>query len=137
MSERPARHARGLAIAAIVLGALATTARAEQSWPELDPPRPRRERDRSAQIALDRARPELAACLEGGGAPRLYVQARISPRHPMRIVVGPRSLPAPIVECAEAAARRWLVPLAARSPAPFSIARVELRAPPAISRSVP
>jgi hypothetical protein len=48
----------------------------------------------------------------------------------MRIIVGPRSLPAPAVDCAEAAARRWLVPVAARSPAPFSIARVELRASP-------
>lgn len=125
---------RPLAVVLVVL-ALAASARAEQTWPELAPHPRRVERDRSAQLALEAARPELVRCLAAAPVSRLYVQARVSPRHPLRISIGPRPLPPELVACAEAAARRHLVPLAARTPARFSVGRVEVGARPRRSTS--
>lgn len=105
---------------------LTSSAHAEQTWPELDPPRRVRPREPSAQRTLDEARDDVRTCF-AADTTRISIGLRTSPRHPLHLRVRARPRSEAAETCAELAIRERLGPVLARDPVPFSRGELTVR----------
>lgn len=105
---------------------LASSAHAEETWPELDPPHRVRPRERTAQRTLDEARGDVRDCFAADTA-SISIDLRTSPRHPLHLRVRARPRSEAVEACAELAVRERLGPILARDRVPFSRGALTVR----------